>query len=105
MPADGQDNLPAARRVLTKYRIKHGITQGTAPRPADYQMDFAVYGLIGSGTREIAETLTILGERVILDEPAILGQEWARHVHTQLRDCGIDIAEEDWTRKNYLSFQ
>ncbi len=102
---DGQDNSAAAKRVLTKYRIKHGITQGTAPRPADYQMDFALYGLIGSGTREIAEVLTIPGERMILDEPAILGQEWARHVHSQLQNCGIQIAEEDWTRKNYLSFQ
>ncbi|WP_339909840.1 hypothetical protein [Symmachiella dynata] len=94
-----------AKRVLTKYRIKHGATEGTAPQEVDYGMDFTLFGLIGCGTREIAELMTIPNQRIILDEPAILGHEWARHVHTQLRKCGIEIDEQDWTRKNYLTFQ
>ncbi len=95
----------AEKKVLTHYRIKHGITQGTAPQAEDYRMDFAFYGLIGCGTREIAQLLTIPHQRIILDEPAIFGQEWARNLQEQLQQNGIVIADRDWARNNYLTFQ
>jgi len=42
---------------------------------------------------------------LILDEPAILGHEWANYVEQQLKRFGVIISDADWTRKNHRSFQ
>lgn len=95
----------AERRELTRNRIEHGIIEGTSLSTDVYRMNFAIFGAIGTGTRELAAAMSIPKQRLILDEPAILANEWARHLHDQLRDFGLELGERDWNRADYLSFQ
>lgn len=102
---DRDKRTTAEKRVLTRYRIKHGIMEGTAPQLTDYRMETAIFGLIGCGTRELGKAMTVPRQRLILDEPAILGCEWAHHLYEQLRGFGLILAEHEWNRSKYLTFQ